>query len=140
MGYWLALVLHLSAMGLWLGHMFAWALVVGPAMKRITPPETAELLRERSVWMGGFGWPALIVLVPTGLYLLRFRGIAPADLFSAETYAAAPELGIKLAGVLFMIGYQAVFGHRPAPRAIYVNMAVALLVLLCSVLLVRGWA
>jgi hypothetical protein len=31
-----------------------------------------------------------------------------------------------------------VFGHRPAPRAIYFNMLAALLVLGASVLLVRG--
>ena len=45
-----------------------------------SPPETAELLRERSLYLGGLGWPALAVLAITGLYLLGQRGIGPGDL------------------------------------------------------------
>ena len=56
--------LHLLAMSLWLGHMFVWSLFAGPALKRIEPPATAEMLRDRSVYLGAFGWPALAVLVP----------------------------------------------------------------------------
>ncbi len=138
--YWIALSLHLFAALLWLGHMFAWPLLVGPALKTVTPPERAERLRARSLWLGGLGWPALALLVPTGLYLLGFRGIAPGDLLVAETYRAMPELGVKLAAVLYMIAYQAIFGHRPAPLAIYSDIAAAVLLLAASVLLVRGWA
>jgi hypothetical protein len=45
---------------------------------------------------------------------------------------------LKLLLVLGMVGYQVVFAHRPAPRAIYFNMLAALLVLAASVALVRG--
>ena len=69
--YGLCVTLHLLAMSLWLGHMFVWSLFAGPALKALDPPATAEMLRERSVYLGALGWPALTVLVPTGLYMLR---------------------------------------------------------------------
>ena len=39
-----AFFLHITATCLWLGHMFFWSLISGPALKKIDPPETA--LRE----------------------------------------------------------------------------------------------
>ena len=137
--YWVCISLHLLAASLWLGHMFVWSLVVGPAQKRIEPPETAEFLRERSVYLGGLGWPALAVLVLTGLYMLGQRGIGPGDLLSGAAFSADGSLAIKLGAVLFMIIYQSIWAHRPAPIAIYVNMLAALIVLAASVALVRGW-
>jgi hypothetical protein len=120
--------------------MFVWALVVGPAQKRIEPPETAEFLRARSLYMGGLGWPALAILITTGLYLLSARGIGPGDLLSGAAFAAAgPSLAIKLGAVLFMIAYQSIWGHGRAPIAIHFNILAALIVLGASVVLVRGW-
>ncbi len=138
--YWLCVSLHLLAASLWLGHMFVWSLVVGPAIKRVEPPATAEFLRERSLVMGGIGWPALAVLIATGLYLLSVRGISPVDLVTGAAYLAGGwMLGVKLLLVLFMIVYQAVWGHRQVARAIYFDMLAALAVLGASVVLVRGW-
>jgi putative copper export protein len=138
--YWVCISLHLLAASLWLGHMFVWSLVVGPAQKRIEPPETAELLRERSLYMGGLGWPALAILVATGLYLLNARGISPGDLVSGAAFSAAGgSLAIKLGALLFMIVYQAIWAHGRAPIAIYCNILAALIVLGASVVLVRGW-
>ncbi|HYZ25495.1 MAG TPA: hypothetical protein VE597_01170 [Geminicoccaceae bacterium] len=137
--YWVCISLHLLAASLWLGHMFVWSLVVGPAQKRIEPPETAEFLRERSVYLGGLGWPALAVLVLTGVYMLGQRGIGPGDLLSGAAFSADSSVAIKLGAVLFMIIYQSIWAHRPAPLAIYVNMLAALIVLAASVALVRGW-
>ncbi len=136
----LMLLLHVTAMALWLGHMFVWPILVGPALKALQPPATARVLQEASLWLGGLGWPALAVLVPTGLYLLAARGIPPAALLDPATYAG-PEgraLALKLLAVVGMIGYQTVFGHRPAPRAIWGDIAAALVVLATSVILVRG--
>jgi uncharacterized membrane protein len=133
--------LHLLALTLWLGHMFVWSLIVGPAMKRIEPRETADLLRESSLFRGGLGWPALAVLLPTGLYLLNARGIAIGELLSGTAFRGTQGvvLGFKLLLVVVMIGYQAWFGHRPAPIAIYFNMLAAVLIVGASVILVRGW-
>jgi uncharacterized membrane protein len=121
--------------------MFIWSLVVGPALKKLQPPESAALLRERSLYLGGLGWPALTVLVATGMYLLSRRGIAPQALLNADTYAGPSgyALAAKLMLVILMIGYQCVFGHRPAPVAIYANKLVACGIIAASVVLVRGW-
>lgn len=139
--YSISIGLHLAAMALWLGHMFVWSLVIGPALKAVQPAEHAELLRERSMWRGGLGWPALAVLAVTGLYQLSQRGVAPGDLLSGMAFEGAQGqvLAIKLAFVGLMVGYQIVFAHRRAPIAIYFNMLAALVVLAASVLLVRGW-
>jgi hypothetical protein len=119
--------------------MFVWSLIVGPAQKRIEPPETAALLRERSLYLGGLGWPALTVLVTTGVYMLDQRGIGLGDLVSGAAFAGDASLAIKLAAVLFMIIYQIVFAHRQVSVAIYFNILAALIVLGASVVLVRGW-
>jgi uncharacterized membrane protein len=139
--YWFCISLHLLAASLWLGHMFVWSLVVGPAIKRVEPPATAEFLRERSLFLGGLGWPALAVLIATGLYLLSVHGIRPIDLVTGAAFTAGGgALAVKLLLVLLMIVYQAVWGHRQATIAIYADMLAALLVLGASVVLVRGWS
>ena len=139
--YRICIALHLFALTLWLGHMFVWSLVVGPAMKRIEPKATADLLRERSQFHGGLGWPALAILVPTGLYLLHLRGIHVSDMLSGAAFAGTQGavLAVKLSAVLFMVFYQAVFAHRPSPIAIYFDMLAALIIIGASVVLVRGW-
>jgi uncharacterized membrane protein len=139
--YWIAIALHLLAMSLWLGHMFVWSLFVGPAMKRIEPAATAELLRERSLARGGLGWPALAVLVATGAYLLSVRGIGISALLSGAAFQGTigRALATKFVMVAAMIGYQSVFAHRDAPIAVYFNMLVALIVLAASTVIVRGW-
>jgi uncharacterized membrane protein len=139
--YWVCISLHLLAASLWLGHMFVWTLVVGPAQKRIEPAETAALLREHSLFLGGLGWPALAVLAITGVYMLGQRGIGLGDLVSGAAFSAAGDsLAVKLAAVLFMVIYQIVWAHRRAAVAIYFNILAALIVLGASVVLVRGWA
>lgn len=134
-------VLHVSAAALWLGHMFFWSLFSGPGLKKIPPPETGSELRRLSLRHGGLGWPALVVLAVTGVYMAAFRDVALGDLFSraflAERAGWAFDAKLVLVGV--MVGYQVVFGHRSAPRAIYVNMLTALLVLGLSAILTGAW-
>lgn len=138
--YRIAVMLHIAAAMLWLGHMFFWSLFAGITLKKVQPPETAEKLRTMLLWRGGLGWPALAVLAVTGLYQMSWRGLTLGDVMSGELLATPSGrlLAGKLALVLGMVGYQAVFAHHTAPRAIYFNMAAALLVLGASVLLVRG--
>ncbi len=139
--YRICISLHLLAMSLWLGHMFVWSLIIGPALKRIQPPEQAELLRERSLFRGGLGWPALAVLIPTGLYMLSVRGVGFAQLLSGAAFQGPMGhlLALKLVLVGLMVVYQLVMGHRRAPIAIYFDMLAALGVIGASVVLVRGW-
>ncbi|MCS6877376.1 MAG: hypothetical protein N2038_04735 [Geminicoccaceae bacterium] len=140
--YHVAVAVHLVAAALWLGHMFVWSLFAGPALKTIEPAEEAAWLRARMLFFGGLGWPALILLVPSGLYLLWLRGVGPYALITLDFLDRpdGPAIFVKLVLVLWMIVYQAVWGHRPAPVAVWVNMAAALGVLACSVAIVRGWA
>jgi uncharacterized membrane protein len=140
--YQICIALHLLALSLWLGHMFVWSLIVGPALKVLRPPASAELLRERSLFLGGLGWPALAILVVTGAYLLSVRGIGLSSLFSGAAFAGVMgmALAVKLLLVGAMIAYQAFMGHRSAPLAIYFNMLAAMGVVLASVVLVRGFA
>ena len=139
--YYICVGLHLLALSFWLGHMFVWSLVVGPAIKKLEPRETAELLREASLFRGGLGWPAMAVLIPTGLYMLHYRGIEMGQLLSGEAFQGSQGtvLAVKLACVAGMMVYQAVVGHRRAPIAIYFDMLLALIVIGTSVVLVRGW-
>ena len=139
--YYICVGLHLLALSFWLVHMFVWSLVVVPAVKRLEPLATAELLREASLFRGGLGWPALAVLIPTGLYMLHYRGIELSQLLSGEAFQGTQGvvLAVKLACVAGMMVYQAVVGHRPAPIAIYFDMLLALIVIGASVVLVRGW-
>lgn len=136
-----SVVLHVSAAALWLGHMFFWSLFSGPGLKKIPPPETGAELRRLSLRHGGLGWPALVVLVVTGAYMTAFREVSFGDLFSsaflAERSGWAFDTKLLLVGV--MVGYQIVFGHRSAPRAIYVNMLTALVVLGLSAILAGAW-
>ena len=139
MTYRIAITLHLVAVVLWFGHMLFWSLISGIALKRVTPAETAETLRKLSMTKFGLGWPSLAVLIPTGYLLLDYRGIGFEQLVSgtAFTLPGGWVLATKLGLVAWMIFYQAAFGHRPAPRAIYINMAVALTILAMSIFLVR---
>lgn len=129
--------LHLVAAFAWLGHMFFWSLFGGPVLKKIEPPETAATLRAISMRMGGLGWPALAILTTTGAYMLTQRGIGIGTLISAD-FLATPygrAIALKLTLVAAMIVYQIVFAHRRAPRAIYLNMLSALLILGASVVI-----
>jgi uncharacterized membrane protein len=138
-GYRIAITLHLIAVILWFGHMLFWSLISGIALKQVAPAETSETLRKLSMTKFGLGWPSLAVLIPTGYLLLSHRGIGFEQLVSgsAFTMPGGWVLAIKLGLVVWMIFYQASFGHRPAPRAIYINMVAALTILAMSVFLVR---
>lgn len=137
--YHFLIILHLVAVTLWFGHMFFWSLAAGPALKKLVPQETADTLRRLSLTMGGLGWPSLVVLTITGYLQLRYRGISVELLLSGQIFSLPGGWVIpaKLALVVWMVFYQAVFGHKAAPRAIYLNIAAALAIVGLSVLLVR---
>lgn len=138
-GYRIAMALHLTAVVLWFGHMLFWSLISGIALKRVRPQETAETLRRLSMTKFGLGWPSLAVLIPTGYVLLQYRGIGFGELLSGVVFTVPGGwvLAAKLVLVAWMIFYQATFGHRPAPRAIYLHMAAALSILALSIFLVK---
>jgi uncharacterized membrane protein len=134
-------ILHVSAAALWLGHMFFWSLFSGPGLKKIPPPETGFELRRLSLRHGGLGWPALAVLAVTGVFMAAFRDVTFSDLFASAflTERGGWAFDTKLVLVGVMVGYQIMFGHRSAPRAIYVNMLTALVVLGLSAVVTGAW-
>jgi uncharacterized membrane protein len=136
----LCVILHLLAVFFWLGHMLFWSLVVGPITKRVAPPEKGRVIREMSLRWGGLGWPALSVLVVTGVIMLSYRGLTLQSLLSGDLLAHpfGRGLAIKLFLVAWMICYQLFVGHRSAPLLIYVNMLAALAIVAVSIILVRA--
>lgn len=133
--YRVCVAIHLLAATVWLGHMFFWSIFAGPVLKRIGSPDTGRKLRDLSLRMGGLGWPALLVLAGTGVIMYQYR-------LSPETPplegAARSAFLVKMGLVGLMALYQLVIGHREAPRAVYLDMAAALLVLAASVILTRA--
>lgn len=133
-------MVHLAALALWIGHMVFWSIVVGPTQKRLQPPEDGERLRHASARHGGLGWPALAVLVVTGVVMLGQRGVGVDAIASGALWTdpALRRLALKLALVLGMVAYQALVGHRPAPKLVYANMLAAFVVIGLSVWIARA--
>ena len=137
-GYTLLLAVHLTAVFTWIGHMVFWSVVVGPLAKRADPPEDGEALRAAASRHGGLGWPALTVLLATGLALLNARGmLSGAGLETLTTSNGGRVFLCKLALVAAMVVFQWRVGHRPAPKLIYLNMLAAFAIVALSVLFVR---
>jgi uncharacterized membrane protein len=138
--YTLCVIVHLFAVFFWLGHMFFWSLVIGPITKRFEPPETGQIIRQMSLRWGGLGWPALFALAITGVIMLLYRGVTLQRFLSGELFSTpfGRVLEIKLLLVTLMTVYQVFVGHRSAPRLVFVNMMVALLIVALSIILIRA--
>jgi uncharacterized membrane protein len=138
--YTLCVIVHLFAVFFWLGHMFFWSLVIGPFTKRFEPPETGQIIRQMSLRWGGLGWPALFALAITGVIMLLYRGVTLQRFLSGELFSTpfGRVLEIKLLLVTLMTVYQVFVGHRSAPRLVFVNMMVALLIVALSIILIRA--
>jgi uncharacterized membrane protein len=137
-GYTICAALHVIATVTWIGHMVFWSIVVGPLAKRADPPADGEALRAAAAKHGGLGWPALTVLLATGVVLLNYRGmLSSAGWAEMTTSAGGRALVLKLALVAGMVVYQWRVGHRPAPKLIYLNMLGAFAIIALSVFLVR---
>ena len=138
--YRLCVIVHLLAVFFWVGHMFFWSLVVGPITKRFDPPAMGQIIRQMSLRGGGLGWPALAALAFTGVIMLSYRGVTLQTFLSGELFVSpfGRVLGIKLLLVALMALYQVFIGHRSAPRLVFVNMLVALMIVALSIILVRA--
>jgi len=138
--YQVAVFLHVGAALFWLGHMFFWSLVAGFVLKSIDPPETGEFVRQASLRMGGLGWPALFVLLVTGIVIIIHSKVTLHHIVSGEFLfdPMGRVMAVKMSLVGCMALYQWFVGHRHAPRLIYLNMLIALLIIGLSVLRVRS--
>ena len=124
--YLLAVWIHILTMAVWIGAMF------------FEDPQSSRFFSRLVNKMHGIGWYAQAVLWTTGLFMLHYRGISPARLFSSD-FLATPwgkMMWVKIAGVLTLAVFQALVGHRSS-KLIYAYVLVASGVVGISVLLVR---
>lgn len=125
--YILAVWAHVFTVAFWIGAMF------------FADPESTRFfsrLFERK--LKGVGWYAQAVLWPTGLFMLYYRGISPADLFSSELLSSGwgRALWAKILLVLTLVAFQIIVGNRPSKLS-YGYIVVAFAIVGISVLLVR---
>jgi hypothetical protein len=126
--YFLAVWIHILTAAFWIGAMF------------FGDPESTRFfskLFERK--LGGVGWYAQAVLWITGIYLLAYRGITVAQLFSLEfvTNAYIRAVWIKIIFVLTLGVFQITIGHKPS-KLVYGYILVAFAAVAMGVQLVRG--
>lgn len=125
--YILAVWAHVFTVAFWIGAMF------------FADPESTRFfsrLFERK--LKGVGWYAQGVLWPTGIFMLYYRGIWPADLFSMELLSTGwgRLLWAKILLVLTLVAFQVIVGNRPSKLS-YGYVVVAFAIIGLSVLLVR---
>jgi len=131
--YLIAIYLHLLALVLWIGHMLFWVTAGGTISKRFLSEETREVVLQLRDEFGQIGWPSLLVLVLTGVFILYQRGFR---LDSIPSNPFTTMLGAKLSLVALMIVFQCFVGPK-WPILGWVNLCVALGIIGISVVLVR---
>jgi hypothetical protein len=82
------------------------------------------------------GWAAFGVLMLTGVFLLPYQGLTLQQMFAGGGEKAL-SLAVKLLLVLAIPIFQGLLCLRPSPQVIYLNMGLALGVVVLSVLLVH---
>jgi hypothetical protein len=125
--YILAVWAHIFTVAFWVGAMF----FGDPNSTRFFSKLFERKLR-------GVGWYAHGVLWPTGVFLLYYRGISIADLFSSELLSTrwGKLLWVKILLVLTLVVFQITSGNRPS-KLIYAYILVAFAIVGISVMLVR---
>ena len=113
--------IHVLAAMLWLGGMFFLAVVGGPVLRGVDPPE----LRQRLFQLLGerfrtLGWIAVSVLLVTGVINLWFRGWLRWDVLGSGAFwrtGTGTALALKLGAVTIMVVSSAVHDFWLGPRA-----------------------
>lgn len=160
----LSVWLHLLAAITWIGGMFFLVLVVVPWMRRGNRASGAQLLRETGTRFRTIAWVCFGVLVVTGTFQLWARGVRLGDLASAEWLGSSfgATLALKLATFALVVAVSLAHDFVLGPRAARAleedpsapsterirrrtsmlgraNVLLALVLVACGVILVRGW-
>lgn len=156
--------LHIVAASLWVGGMLFLVLVLVPALRRLADRRMAvQLIRDTGRQFRTVGWVTLAVLVVTGTTNLLARGMGWEILRSGAFWCSSfgAVLAFKLGVVVLILGLSAVHDFRVGPRASEalrvnpadpaalrlralatwfgrLNLVLALVVVACGVMLVRG--
>ena len=165
--YQIAAYIHLLAAMTWIGGMLFIVFVLVPltrASSRNDPRGASRLLTSAVRRFRVVGWIALLVLIGSGIWLLRERGISINDVFHAQGFFYETlRLKIALVGVMLILSGFHDFLLGPALVAriqrlgaaattdadvrrqrrliawtARVNLLVALAIVACGVVLVRG--
>jgi uncharacterized membrane protein len=156
--------LHVMAAALWIGGMLFLTLVLVPSVRRLEDRALATLLiRDTGRRFRLVGWIALVVLVLTGLSNLSARGISHQMLLRADFWSGpygqvlAFKVGVVTLILVLSAFHDFLFGPRasaalsanaasPEARRLRriaswfgrLNLVLALVVVACGVMLVRG--
>lgn len=125
--YLLAVWVHVLTVCIWIGAMF------------FGDPESTRFfsrLFERK--LKGVGWYAQTILWITGIFMVHYRGVGLAELFSAEFLATTwgRLLWIKIALALTLLVFQITVGNKPS-KLVYGYILVAFAAVGVGVMLVR---
>lgn len=117
----LSVYLHILAATIWIGGMAALGLLLVPLLRKDRFEDVATpLLHESALRFRWIGWGALGVLIVTGLFNARARGMpwsAWVDL-GFWTTAWGQALGWKLVFVVLVLAVSAVHDFHFGPKAI----------------------
>jgi len=130
--YLVAVWMHILAAAVWIGHMF------------FGDPQSMRFFARLVEKMHGLGWYAQAVLWCTGLFMLNYRGITSAELFSSSFLATSwgQSMWAKIMLVLILLVFQATVGHHPSKRlgkffVYYGYIVIAFAIVAISVIIVR---
>ena len=151
--YLLAVYIHVLATLFWIGYVLFWAILIGPLARQFKGPELAQLLKRlnKSSWppglvptpyrlkLSGLGWVPLVVLIITGVFILRYRGMTLNFVASGGLFLSSFGQ-VLIAKLVFLVGLaigQLLITYRPSPRLIYLELLTTISIVALSVLLVR---
>jgi uncharacterized membrane protein len=152
--YYANVTIHVFAAMLWLGGMFFLAVVGAPVLRTVEPPAVrAHLFRALGRAFRRLAWPAIGVMLVTGVANLAFRGLLDrATLENGAFWSSAygHALAVKLVCVALMVVLSAVHDFVLGPRAsrvetargaawiARVNVLLGVLLVVAAVRLARG--
>lgn len=164
--YVISVFLHIIAATAWVGGMLFLVLVVVPWLRSSGRggAAAATFLRETGVRFRAVGWSCFLVLVVTGTFNLHMRGVGVLSL-SDSAFWQSPFgsvfavkmllfMGVLLVSLIhdFIVGPSATQLIAEAPNSAEaarvrkqasllgrLNALFALAIVLCAVMLVRGW-
>lgn len=162
--YLVSVWLHVLAAVLWLGGMLFLVVAVVPVLRRMERGPAAALMHAVGVRFRAAGWVCFALLLLTGTFNLAVRGVRWADLVRAQFWDSplGRPLGVKLACFAAVLALSAWHDFSLGPRATQVaredpsgpqaqhlrrqasligraNVLLALVLVACGVVIVRGW-
>ncbi len=162
--YLVSVWLHVLAATLWLGGMLFLVITVVPVLRRMERAQAAALMHSVGVRFRAAGWGCFALLLLTGTFNLWVRGVRWEHLARAEFWDSplGRPLGVKLAAFGVVLALSAWHDFVLGPRATGVaqqdpssaeslrlrrqasligraNVLLALVLVACGVVIVRGW-